>query len=98
MSWLIQIRRLKYWSLSFSIGPSNEYSGLISFRIDWFDRLAVQRTLKSLESSSMPQFESINSSVLSLLDGPTLTSIYDYWKNHSLNYTDICWQSDVSAF
>ena len=42
------IRWLKYWSLSFSISPSNKYSGLISFRIDWFDLLAVQRTLKSL--------------------------------------------------
>ena len=42
------IRWLKYWSLSFSIRPSNEYSGLISFRIDWFDLLAVQGTLKSL--------------------------------------------------
>ena len=48
--------------------------------------------------SSTPQFESINSSALSLLYGPTLTSIHDYWKNHSFDYTDLCWQSDVSAF
>ena len=53
-----------------------EYSGLISFRIDWFDLLAVQ------ESSPEPQFESINSSVLGLLYCPTLTSVHDYWKNH----------------
>ena len=52
------IRRPKYWSFSFSISPSNEYSGLVSFRIDWFDLLAVQGTLKS---SSAPQFEIINS-------------------------------------
>ena len=44
----LRIRRPEYWSFSFSLSPSNEYSGLISFRIDWFDLLAVQRTLKSL--------------------------------------------------
>ena len=52
----------KYWSFSFSISPSNEYSGLISFRMDWLDLLAVQGTLKSLLQH---QFKSINSSVLS---------------------------------
>ena len=66
---------------SFSISPSNEYSGLISFTIAWFDLLAVQGD--SQESSPAPQFESINSLVLSLLYGSTLTSIHDYWKNHS---------------
>jgi len=75
-------RWTKYWSFSFSIRPSKEYSGLISFRMDWLDLLAVQGTLKSL---STPQFKSINSSVLSFLHGPTLTSIHDYWKNHSLD-------------
>ena len=70
-----------YWS--FSISPSNEYSELISFRIDWFDLLAVQETLKSLlHSLKHPQFRNINSLALSLLCGPTLTSIHDYWKNH----------------
>ena len=73
------IRWPKYWS--FSISPSNEYLGLISFRIDWFALLAVQGTPKSL--LQQPQFKSINSSALSLLYGPTLTSIYDYLKNHS---------------
>ena len=68
------IRWPKYWSVSFSISPSNEYSGLISFRIDCFDLLAVQGTLKSLPT---PQFKSINSSVLSFLYSPTLTSIHD---------------------
>ena len=52
----------------------------------------------SEESSPAPQFESINSLVLSLLHCPTLTPIHDYWKNHSLEYADLCWQSDVSAF
>ena len=68
------IRWPKYWSFSFSISPSNEYSGLISFRINWFDLLAVQGTLKS---SSVPQFESINSSAPSFLYGPTLTFVHD---------------------
>ena len=68
------IRWLKYWSFSFSISPSNAFTGFISFRIDWFDFLAVQGTLKSL----LPHhsFESINSWALSLLYGPTLTSVY----------------------
>ena len=89
----LQIRLWQYWN--FSISPSNDYSGLTSFRIDWFDLLAVQRTLKS---SLAPQFESINSLVLSLLYGPTLTSIHGYWKNHSFDYMDLCWHSDISAF
>ena len=91
----LHIRWPVYWSFSFSICPSNDYSGLISFRIDWFDLLAVQGTLQ--ESCPAPQFESINSSALSLY-GPTLTSVCDYWKNPSFDYTDLCWQSDVSAF
>ena len=67
-----------YWSFSFSfnISPPNEYSGLISFRIDWFDLFTVQGTLKSLLQHH--NFESIKSSALSLLYGPALTSIYDY--------------------
>ena len=70
----LHIRCPKYWS--FSIRPSNENSGFISIKIDWFDLLAVQGTL----NSPAPQFESINSLVLSLLHGPTLTSVHDYWK------------------
>ena len=73
----------KYWSFSFSISP-NEYSGLISFRIDWLDFLAVQGILK--ESFPTPQFKSISSLALNLLYGPTLTSIHDYWKNHSSGF------------
>ena len=79
---VLRIRRPKYWSVSFSFSPSNEYSGLISFRIDWLDLRAVQGTL---ESSPTPQLKSINSSALSFLYSPTLTSIHDYWKNHSLD-------------
>ena len=81
------IRWLMYWSFSFSISPSNEYSGLISFRIDWIDLLAVQGILKSL--LQLPRFENISSSALSLLHSPTLTSVHDYWKNHSFGYMDL---------
>ena len=69
------IRWPKYWSFNFSISPSSEYSGLISFRMDWFDLLAVQRIF---QSSLTPQFKGINSSALSFLYGPALTSIHDY--------------------
>ena len=86
----------KYWSLSFNISPSNEYSELISCKSGWFDQRDCPRN--SQESSPAPQFESINSSVLSLLYGPTLTSVHDYWKNHSFDYTDLCQQSTVSEF
>ena len=92
----LRIRWPKYWSFSFSISPFNEYSGLISFRIDWFDLFAVQGTPK--ESSPTPQFKGSNSLVLSLLYGPTLTSVHDYWESYSFDYTDLCQQSDVSAF
>ena len=90
------IRWPKQWSLSFRISPFNEYSGLISFRIAWFDILAVQGTLKSFlqQHSSKPS----NSSVLSLLYGLILTSVHDYWKNHSFDYIDLSWQSDVFTF
>ena len=70
------IRWPKYWGFSFSISPSNENSGLISFRMDWLDLLEVQGTLK--EFSPTPQFKSINSSALSFLYSPTLTPIHDY--------------------
>ena len=70
------IRRPKYWRFSFSISPSDEYSGLISFKLYWLDLLAVQGTLKSLLPT--PQFKSINSSVLSFLYSPALISIHDY--------------------
>ena len=79
---VLLIRWPEYWSFSFNISLFNEHPGLISFRMDWLDLLAVQGTLKS---SPTPQFKSINSSVLSFLHGPTLTSIHDYWKNHSLD-------------
>ena len=72
---VLLIRCPKYWRFSFSISLSSEYSVLISFRMDWFDLLAVQGTLKS---SPTPEVKNINSSVLSFLYSPTLTSIHDY--------------------
>ena len=72
----------KYWSFSFSISLSSEHPGLSSFRMDWLDLLAVQGTLKSLP---IPQFKSINSLVLNFLHSPTLTSIHEHRKNHSLD-------------
>ena len=80
---VIHIRWPKYWSFSFNISPSNEYSGLISFRMDWVGSPCSPRD--SQESSPTPQFKSINSSVLTLLHNPTLTSIHDHWKNHNFN-------------
>ena len=74
---VLHIRWPKYWSFNFTIRPSNEYLGLLSFRIDWFDLLAVQGTLKSLLQH--------HSSKISILYVPTLTSIHDYWKNHSFD-------------
>ena len=79
---VLHIRWSKYWSFSFSISPSNEYSGLISFRTDWFDLLAIQGTLKSFPT---PQFKSIHSSLLNIHYSPILTSIHDYWRNHQFS-------------
>ena len=92
----LHIRWPKYWSFSVSISPSNEYSGLISFRIDWFDLLAVQGTLKSLL-----QYDSLKTSILqctAFFVVQPFKSIHDYWKNHSFDYRDLGQQSDVSAF
>ena len=79
----LRMRWPKYWSFSFSISPSNEHPGLISFRMDWLDLLAVQGTLKSLL-----QHHSSKASILrhsSFLHSPTLASIHDHRKNHSLD-------------
>ena len=77
---VLHIRWPKYWRFSFNISPSNEHSGLISFRIDWLDLLAIQGTLIQHPNSK--------ASILwrsALNYSPTLTSIHDYWKNHSLD-------------
>ena len=79
------IRWLKYWSFSFNISPSNQYSGLISFRMD-IESPCCPRD--SQETSSTPQFKSNDSSALSFVYSPTLTTIHDYWKNQSFDQTD----------
>ena len=79
----LRMRWPKHWNFSFSISPSKEHPGLISFRMDWLDLLAVLRD--SQESSPTPQFKSVNSSALSFLHSPTFTSIHDHRKNHSLD-------------
>ena len=93
---VLRIRWPKYWSFSFSISPSSEHPGLISFRMDSLDLPCSPRD--SQASPPTPQFKSINSLALSFLYSLTLTSIHDHWKNHSLDKTDLGWQSNVSAF
>ena len=91
---VLHIRWLKYWN--FSISPSNEYSGLIYFRIAWFDLLAVQGTLKSLL-----QHHNLKASILwhsAFFIIQLFTYIHDCWKNRSFDYMDLCQQSDFSAF
>ena len=79
---VLRIRLPKDWSFSFSISPSNEYSGIISFRMHWF---SPGRPRDSQESFPTPRFKGTISSVLNFLYSPTLTSIHDHWKNHSLD-------------
>ena len=89
----LRMRWPKYWSFSFSIVPSKENPGLISFRMDWLDLFAVQGILKSLL-----QHHSSKASVLRCSAFFTVQLSHDHWKNHSLDKTDLCWQSNVSAF
>ena len=86
-----RIRWPEYWSFSFSISPSKEHPGLISFRMDWLDLLAVQETLKGLL-----QHHSSKASILQSSAFLTVQLSHD-WKNHSLDWKGLCWQSNVSA-
>ena len=93
---VLLIRWPNYWHFSFSISPSNGYSGLISFRMDWLDLLAVQGTLRSIL-----QHHSSKASVLlysAFFMAQLFTLVQDYWKNHNIDYTDFSQQSDVSVF
>ena len=87
----------KYWSFSFSISPSSEYSGLISFRIDWFDLLAVQGTLKSLlqHHSSKASILQHSASAFFMVQ---LTFVHDYWKHHSLDYPVLIYKVNPCSF
>ena len=78
----LHIRWPKYWSFSFSISPSSEYSGLISFRIDWLYSLQSKGLSRVFSNTTVQKH---HSSALSLLYGPTLILIHDYWKNHSFD-------------
>ena len=92
----LHIKWPKYWSFSFSIGPSNDYPELISFRMDWFDLFIVQENLKSFL-----QHHSSKASILwhSAFFIVLLSHLYMYYrKNHSFDYMDLCWQSNVCAF
>ena len=80
---VLHIRWLKYWSFSFNVSPSNEYSGLISFKIDQFDLLAVQGTLKSLLQHHSSKASILCHSAFFMVQ--LSQSIHDYWKNHSLD-------------
>ena len=93
---ILHIRWPKYWSFSFSISPSKEYSGLISFRMDWLDLLAVQGTLKSLlqHHSSKASILQCSAFIIVQLTHPYVTT----GKNHSFDLMDLCQQSNVSAF
>ena len=93
---VLHISGQNYWSFSFSISPSNEYSGLISFRIVCFDLHAVQRTLKSLlqHHSSKASILWPSTFFIVQLSHPYVTT----GKNHSFGYSDLCQQSNVSAF
>ena len=86
----LRIRWPKYWSFSFNASPSNEYSGLISFRMDWFDLLFAQGILKNLLQHHNLKTSILQSSAFSMVQ----QSAHDYWKNHSFDYTDFL----VSAF
>ena len=87
----LHIRWPKYWSFSFCISPSNEHPGLISFRMDWLDLLAVQGTLKSLLQHHTSKASILQHSAFLIVQ-------LNYWKNHSFDYMDLSQHSNVSAF
>ena len=93
---VLRIRWPEYWSFSFSISPSNEYSGLISFSFDWLELLSVQGTLKSLLQNHSSKASILRCSAFFIVQ--LSISKHDYLKNHSFDYMDFCWQSDVYAF
>jgi len=81
----LHMRWPKYWSFSFSISPSKEHPGLISFRMDWLDLLAIQGILRSLLQHHSSKASILQRSAFFTSQSPTFTSIYDHWKNHSLD-------------
>ena len=92
----VHIRWPKHRSFSFSISPSNEYSGFISFRIDWFDLLAVQGTLKGLLKTVFRSHQLFGAQLFLLSSSPFFIGLLE--KNHSVDYSDVCRQNNISAF
>ena len=97
---ILCIRWPKYWSFSFSVSPSNEHSGLISFRMDWLDLLAVQGTLKSLlqHHSSKASILRHSAFLIVQLSHPRGRTCRMWGKKHSFDHTGLCQQIDASAF
>ena len=91
---VLRIRWPEYWSFSFKISPSNEFSELISFRMDCLDLLAVQGTLKCLLQHHSSKASILWCSALFIVQF-SHPSIHNYWKNHSFVYTDLCWQTNL---
>ena len=85
----------KYWSFSFSISPSSEYSESFSFRIHWLDLLVVQGALKSILQLHSPKTSAVWYSVFFMVQ---LSHPFHYWKNYSFDHSDLCWQSNASIF
>ena len=98
---VLHIRWPKYWSFSLNISPSNEHSGLISFRMDWLDLLAVQGTVKSLLQHHSSKASILGHSaffMVQLSHDSWSKYVHDYWENHSFDYMDLCRQSRNFAF
>ena len=91
----VHIRWPKYWSFSFSISPSGNIQGWCPLRLAGLISLLPR---DSQESSPAPWFEGINSLAFCLLYGPALTTVCDHQEDHSLDYMDFCWESNISAF
>ena len=89
------IRWPKSWSFSFSISPSSEYSGLISLKTDWWSSCCPT---DFQEPSPSPQFEGINSLASCFPYCPAFITMCDHWEDRSLDYPDLCWQSNVFVF
>ena len=95
---VLYIRWPKDWSFSFSISPSNEYSGLISFRMDWLELLESKGLSGVFSHTTVQKYQFFGDIKYQFLYSPTHTPTYGYLKNHSFDKTDFCWKSNVSAF
>ena len=91
----LHMRWPKYWSFSFSISPSNEHPGLISFRMDWLDLLQSKGLSRIFSNATIQKHQFFGTQLSSQSNSHTHTWLL---KNHSLDQTDLCWQNNVSAF